>query len=115
MQKIISEAEVLVSRLKPRHFITAFFILFLAFVMLWSASRIKEVTVDIDGEKTTKITALADPYRVLEEMEVEIEPEDRVTITGFGKGGFFGELGKNKAEIRIQRASISEQRNLVHI
>lgn len=104
MQKIISEAEVLVSRLKPRHFITAFFVLFLAFVMLWSASRIKEVTVDIDGEKTTKITALADPYRVLEEMEIEIEPEDRVTITGFGKGGFFGELGQNEAEIRIQRA-----------
>lgn len=104
MQKIISKAEVLVSRLRPRHLLTAFFILLLAFVMLWSASRIKEVTIDIDGEKTTKITALADPYRVLEELEIEIAPDDMVTITGFGNGGFFGELGQNKAEIRIQSA-----------
>ncbi len=104
MQKILTKAEVLVSKLRPRHLIVAFFALFLAFVMLWSASRIKSVTVDIDGEKQTVVTALADPYRVLEELEVEIEPEDRVTITGFGKGGFFGELGQNEAEIKIQSA-----------
>ncbi|MBQ8787922.1 MAG: G5 domain-containing protein [Oscillospiraceae bacterium] len=104
MQKILSKAEVIIGRLKPRHLLAAFFILLLAFVMLWSASRIKKVTVDIDGEIITKTTALADPYRVLEELEVEIEPEDIVTITGFGDGGFFGELGQNHAEIRIQRA-----------
>lgn len=104
MQKILSKAEVLVSKLKPRHLIVAFFALFLAFVMLWSASRIKSVTVDIDGEKQTVVTALADPYRVLEELEIKLDPRDRVTVTGFGKGGFFGELGQNEAEIKIQSA-----------
>ena len=82
----------------------AFLVLLLAFVMLWSASRIKKVTVNVDGEVQTKVTALASPYRVLEELEVEIEPNDKVTITGFGPGGFFGELGQNEAEIKIQRA-----------
>ncbi len=104
MQKILSKAEVLVSKLRPRHLIIAIFVLLLVFIMLWSASRIKNVTVDIDGEKQTVVTALADPYRVLEELEIELEPEDRVIITGFGKGGFFGELGQNEAEIKIQRA-----------
>ena len=104
MQKIMSKAEVLVSKLRPRHLLIAFFLLLLAFVMLWSASRIKKVTVDIDGEKQTVVTALASPYRVLEELEIELEPEDRLTVTGFGDGGFFGELGENEAEIKIQSA-----------
>ncbi len=104
MQKIAAKAEVLVSKIRPRHFVAAFVLLLLAFVFLWSASRIKNVTVDIDGEKQTVVTALASPWRVLEELEIEIEPEDRVTVTGFGDGGFFGELGQNKAEIRIQSA-----------
>ena len=104
MQKKVSNAEGLLSGLKPSHFIIAFFALFVAFVLLWSASRIKEVTIDIDGEKTTVVTALADPKRLLEKQGIETEPEDRVTVTGFGKGGFFGELGQNKAEIRIQSA-----------
>ena len=104
MLKIPEKAESLVSKIKPRHFVLAFFALFVAFIMLWAASRIKEVTVDIDGEKTTVVTTLASPWRVLEELGVEIEPEDRVTVTGFGKGGMFGELGQNKAEIRIQSA-----------
>ena len=118
MQKILSKAEVLVSKLRPRHLLIAFFALFLAFVMLWSASRIKKVTVDLDGETLTKVTALADPYRVLEELGIEIEPHDRVTITGFGKGGFFGELGQNEAEIKIQRAvnvSISADKLKYHV
>ena len=47
------KAEVLVSKIKPRHFVMAFLVLLLAFVMLWSASRIKKVTVIKDGfEKT---------------------------------------------------------------
>ena len=104
MQKILSRAEVLVSKLRPRHLIIAIFLLLLAFVMLWSASRIKNVTIDIDGKKETVVTALADPWRVIEELEIEIEPEDKVTITGFGNGGFFGELGQNEAEIKIQSA-----------
>ncbi len=104
MQKILSKAEVLVSKLRLRHFVFAFFVLFLAFVMLWSASRIKKVTVDIDGESTTVVTALADPYRVIEELGIELDLKDRVTVTGFGKGGFFGELGQNNAEIKIQSA-----------
>ncbi len=104
MQKILSKAEVLVSKLRPRHLIIAFIMLLLAFVMLWSASRIKKVTVDIDGKKQEIVTIIAYPYRILEELGVEVQPKDRVTITGFGKGGFFGELGKNEAEIRIQRA-----------
>ena len=104
MQTIISKAEILVSKIRLRHLIIAIFALLLAFVMLWSASRIKQVTVDVDGEKQTVVTALASPYRVLEELEIEIEPEDKVTIKGFGNGGFFGELGQNKAEIRIQNS-----------
>ena len=104
MQEILSKAEVLVSKLKPRHLITAFFIILLAFLILWAASRIKKVTVKIDEEEIVKVTALADPYRVLEELEIEVEPKDRVTITGFGNGGMFGKLGENEAEIRIQRA-----------
>ena len=104
MQKILTKAEVLVSKLRWRHLIIAFFALVLAFVMLWSASRIKNVTVNVDGEITTKVTALADPYRVLEELEIELNPEDKITITGFGSGGFFGELGANEAEIKIQSA-----------
>lgn len=104
MLKFQEKAESLVSRIKPRHFVIAFFLLLTAFIVLWAASRIKEVTVDIDGEKTVVVTALASPWRVLEELEVEIEPEDKVTFTGFGNGGMFGELGQNKAEIRIQSA-----------
>lgn len=104
MQKILSKAEVLILKLRPRHFAAAFILLLLAFVILWSASRIKEVTVNVDGEITTKVTALASPWRVLEELEIELEPDDTVTVTGFGNGGFFGELGENEAEIKIQSA-----------
>ncbi|MBQ6878109.1 MAG: G5 domain-containing protein [Oscillospiraceae bacterium] len=102
MQPVLHKAEVLISKLKPRHLVISFFLLVLAFIMLWSASRIKRVTVDVDGEKQVMVTALASPWRVLEELEIEIEPEDKVTIKGFGNGGFFGELGENEAEIRIQ-------------
>ena len=104
MQKILSGAKGLVSGLKPRHFIIAFFALFLAFVMLWSFSRIKTVTVDVDGEKTVLTTALVSPYDILDKLEIEIKPDDRVSITGFDTAGFFGTLGNNKAEIRIQSA-----------
>lgn len=104
MQKILSGAESLVSKLKPRHFIIAFFVLLVAFVMLWSVSRIKNVTINIDGEKTVVTTAVADPYAIIEKLEIEIEPEDKVTFTGFGNGGFFGTIGENEAEIRIQSA-----------
>lgn len=104
MQKIQSKAEVLVSKIRPRHFVAAFLLLLLAFIILWSASRIKNVTVDIDGEKQTVVTALASPWRVIEELDIEVKPEDRVTFTGFGNGGFFGELGQNEAEIKIQSA-----------
>ncbi len=104
MLKISEKAESLVSGIKPRHFVLAFFALFVAFIMLWAASRIKEVTVDVDGEQTRMVTALASPWRVLEELGIEPEPKDRITFTGFGNGGMFGELGQNKAEIRIQSA-----------
>ena len=100
----LKKAESLVSKIKPRHLLAMFFLLLAAFIMLWSASRIKEVTVDIDGDVQKIVTAVADPYRVLEKLEIELSPEDRITIEGFGKGGFFGELGQNKASIRIQSA-----------
>lgn len=100
----LKKAESLVSKIKPRHLLAMFFLLLAAFIMLWSASRIKQVTVDVDGEIRTVVTAVADPYRVLEKLEIEISPDDKVTFTGFGKGGFFGELGQNKATIRIQSA-----------
>ena len=104
MQKILTKAEVLVSKLRPRHLIAAFFLLVVAFVILWSASRIKNVTVDVDGEKQTVVTIIPDPYRILDELGIELKPEDRITITGLGTGGFFGELGQNEAEIKIQSA-----------
>lgn len=104
MQSILHKAEVLILKLRPRHLIIAFFLLLLSFVMLWSASRIKKVTVSVDGEEQVMVTALASPWRVLEEMEIEINQDDKVTVTGFGDGGFFGEIGENEAEIRIQSA-----------
>ena len=104
MQKVLSKAESLVSKLKPRHLIAAFFLLLAAFILLWSASRIKEVTIYVDDEKTVVVTALASPYRVLEEQGIVLENDDILTYTGFGNGGMFGELGQNKAEIRIQCA-----------
>lgn len=104
MQNQLKKAESLVSQIRPRHFIVAFFALGVAFLMLWSASRIKTVTVDIDGEKTVLTTAIADPYEIMESLEIEVEPEDKLTITGFENGGFFGNLGENEAEIRIQSA-----------
>ncbi len=104
MQKILTKAEVLVSKLRWSHLIVAFFLILVAFIMLWSASRIKNVTVDVDGEKQTVVTIIPDPYKILDELKIEINPEDKVTITGFGSGGFFGELGQNEAEIKIQSA-----------
>lgn len=104
MLENLKKAESLVSKIKPRHFIAVFFLLVAAFIVLWSASRIKEVTVDVDGEKTTVVTAIVDPYRILDLLEVELEPKDRITITGFDNRGFFGELGQNEGSIRIQSA-----------
>ena len=104
MQKVLSKAESLVSKLKPRHLIAAFFLLLAAFILLWSASRIKEVTIYVDDKKTVVVTALASPYRVLEEQGIVLESDDILTYSGFGSGGMFGELGQNKAEIRIQCA-----------
>ncbi len=104
MQPVLHKAESLILKLRPRHLVIAFLILVLAFIMLWSASRIKRVTVLVDNEEQVMITALASPWRVLEELEIEIEPEDIVTVTGFGNGGFFGEIGENEAEIKIQSA-----------
>ena len=104
MQKILSKAEVLVSKLRWSYLLIAFLVLVLAFVGLWCASRIKNVTVSIDGEEQTVTTIIADPYRILDLMNVEIDSKDKVKITGFGNGGFFGELGQNEAEIRIQSA-----------
>ena len=104
MQKILSKAEVLVSKLRWSYLLIAFLVLVLSFVGLWCASRIKNVTVSIDGEERTVTTIIADPYRILDLMNVEIDAKDRVRITGFGKGGFFGELGQNEAEIKIQSA-----------
>ena len=104
MQKILSKAEVLVSKLRWSYLLIAFLVLVLSFVGLWCASRIKNVTVSIDGKEQTVTTIIADPYRILDLMNVEIDAKDRVRITGFGKGGFFGELGQNEAEIKIQSA-----------
>ena len=104
MQKALSKAEVLVSKLRPRHLVAAFLLLLVAFIVLWSASRIKNVTVDVDGEKETVVTIIPDPYKILDELKIELKPEDKITITGFGNGGFFGELGQNEAEIKIQSA-----------
>ena len=104
MLEKLKKAESLVSKIKPRHLIAVFFLLVAAFIVLWSASRIKEVTVDIDGQKTTIVTAIVDPYRILDLLEVELEPKDRITITGFDNRGFFGELGQNEGLIRIQSA-----------
>lgn len=104
MQNISKKAESLVSKIRPRHFIIAFFALGVAFLMLWSVSRIKTVTIDIDGEKTVLTTAIADPYEIMETLEIQLEPEDRLTITGFENSGFFGTIGENEAEIRIQSA-----------
>ena len=104
MQKILSGAKSLVSRLKPRHFIIAIFLLLVAFILLWSASRIKTVTVDYDGEITTLTTAIASPYEIMEKLGIDPGPEDKVTMTGFEFEGFFGNIKKTKAEIRIQSA-----------
>lgn len=104
MQKILSKAEVLVSKLRWSYLLIAFLVLVFTFAGLWCASRIKNVTVSIDGKEQTVTTIIADPYRILDLMNVEIDPKDRVKITGFGSGGFFGELGQNEAEITIQSA-----------
>ncbi|MBQ5356829.1 MAG: G5 domain-containing protein [Oscillospiraceae bacterium] len=104
MQKILTKAEVLVSKLRWSHLAVAFLALLVAFIMLWSASRIKNVTVDVDGEKQEIVTIIADPYKILDQLGIEVGEKDRVTITGLGKGGFFGELGANEAEIKIQSA-----------
>ncbi len=104
MQKILSKAEGLVSHLKLRHLIVAIFALLVLFLMLWSASRIKTVTVDIDGEKTVFTTAISNPYDIMEKYGIEPGPDDKLTIKGFEDTGFFGTLGKNEAEIRIQSA-----------
>ncbi len=103
MQNISKKAESLVSRIRPRHFVIAFFALGVAFLMLWSVSRVKTVTIDIDGEKTVLTTAISDPYKIMDKFGIEVEPEDKLTITGF-ESGFFGSIGKNEAEIRIQSA-----------
>ncbi|MBR3611281.1 MAG: G5 domain-containing protein [Oscillospiraceae bacterium] len=104
MQKILSGAKSLVSKVKPRHFIIAFFALSVAFVMLWSASRIKTVTVDNDGEITVFTTAISSPYAIMDKMGIEPGPDDKVSIKGFENSGFFGNLGTGEAEIRIQSA-----------
>ena len=52
----LKKAESLVSKIKPRHLLAMFFLLLAAFIMLWSASRIKEVTVDIDGDVQKIVT-----------------------------------------------------------
>lgn len=104
MQDSLSKAKSLFLKLKPRHLVMAFFGILVLFLGLWVASRIKLVTVDVDGKITQITTALADPYRVLEKLEIEVSPYDRVTYTGIGKPGIFGELGQNRAEIKISRA-----------
>lgn len=104
MQKILSGAKGLVSKLKPRHFVIAIFALLVAFVLLWSASRIKTVTVNVDGEKTVFTTAIVSPYDIMDKMGIEPGLDDKVTITGFENTGFFGNLKNNEAEIRIQSA-----------
>ncbi len=90
--------------IRPRHFIIAFFLLLVAFVMLWSASRIKTVTVDYDGEITTFTTAVANPYEIMKKLGIDPGPEDKVTLTGFEYQGFFGNMKVTEAEIRIQSA-----------
>ena len=104
MQELKAKAESLVSRIRPGHLGIAFFAVAVAFLMLWSASRIKSVTVDVDGVQTVITTAITDPYKILESLDIEVEPKDKVSITGFETTGFFGKLGANKAEIRIQSA-----------
>ena len=101
MQKILTKAEVLVSKLRWSHLAVAFLALLVAFVMLWSASRIKNVTVDVDGEKQEIVTIIADPYKILDQLGVEIDEKDRVTITGLGKGGFFGDCLSRCLNVKI--------------
>ncbi len=104
MQDVLSKAEGLLLKIKPRHLVAAFFLLAVAFLSLWALSRIKLVTVNVDGNITEITTALADPYRVLEELDIEVDPDDKVTFKNIGTPGIFGELGKNEAEITIQSA-----------
>ncbi len=104
MQDILSKAESLLLKIKPRHLVAAFCLLVIAFLSLWAASRIKLVTINVDGNITEVTTALADPYRVLEEQGIELAPNDKVTYTNIGTPGIFGELGKNEAEITVKSA-----------
>ena len=103
MQTFTAGAKSLASKIRPRHFLIAFFVILVAFVLLWSASRIKTVTVDFDGNKTVLTTAEPNPWDIIDKLGIQLEQEDSVTFTGF-KSGFFGDITQRTAEIKIQSA-----------
>ncbi len=104
MQDSLSKAKSLLLKIKPWHLLSAAAALICVVLALWAASRIKNVTVSVDGEITEITTICPDPYKILSELEIEVEPGDKVTYTNLGVPGIFGELGKNEATVTVQSA-----------